>query len=159
MVSNAWSVFRPFLPRFLHLRIPVIASCTSYAQEIRFQKLHTNISSSRHQNLSYHEENFISVLLPSHHRAATLIMAPLSAGQIRDCVVAERVSASISVTGILIMITAFYTFSRLHTLSNQLLIYASFANLGANAAALIGGSGLSRVSSPLCQAQAFLLEW
>ena len=86
-------------------------------------------------------------------------MAPLSAGQIRGCVLAERISASISVTAILIMMAAFYTFPRLHSLSNQLLIYATFANLGANTAALIGGSGLSQLNSPLCQAQAFLLEW
>ncbi|KAI6708073.1 hypothetical protein PZA11_007061 [Diplocarpon coronariae] len=44
------------------------------------------------------------------------------------------------------------------TLSNTLIFYASFANLFANVAALIGGSALGNVDGGLCQFQGFLLE-
>jgi hypothetical protein len=87
------------------------------------------------------------------------IMAPLSASQVWNCVVVERSSASLSVISTLTMITAFWRFPRLRTLSNSILFFASFANLGSNVAALIGGSALSRTHSALCQFQGFLLEW
>jgi hypothetical protein len=87
------------------------------------------------------------------------IMAPLSAGQIWNCVVVERSSASLSVVSTLTMFTVFWRFPQFRQLSNTLLFFASFANLGSNVAALIGGSARSRTHSALCQIQGFLLEW
>jgi len=70
----------------------------------------------------------------------------------------ERVTASISVAGTLSLLATFVFIKEFRTLSNTLIFWASFANLFANVAALIGGSALTRQSSPLCQFQGFLLE-
>lgn len=79
--------------------------------------------------------------------------------QVNVCILLERVTACISVTGTLILITTFAIFKEFRTLSNTLIFYASFANLFANVAALIGGSGFTKgVNSALCQFQGFLLE-
>lgn len=84
----------------------------------------------------------------------------LSHHQIQMCAIAERVASSISIVGTLMMFTAYLFFPGFRTLlSNKLLTCASFANLACNAAALMGGSGLAHLNKPLCQAQAFLLEW
>lgn len=60
--------------------------------------------------------------------------------------------------GTLALFGTFIFFKSFRTLSNTIIFYASFANLFANVAALIGGSALSQVNSPLCQFQGFLLE-
>jgi hypothetical protein len=83
---------------------------------------------------------------------------PLTPDEVKTLIVIERVTASVSVTGTLILITTFIFIKEFRTLSNTLIFYASFANIFANVAALIGGSALSRVNDPLCQFQAFLLE-
>jgi len=82
----------------------------------------------------------------------------LTNDQIDSLIVIERITASISVVGTLILITTFIFIKAFRTLSNTLIFYASFANLFANIAALIGGSALGKISSPLCQFQGFLLE-
>lgn len=82
----------------------------------------------------------------------------LTTGQVNTLIIIERVTACISVTGTLLLIGTFIFVKAFRTLSNTLIFYASFANLFANVAALIGGSALSRVNSPLCQFQGFLLE-
>lgn len=85
-------------------------------------------------------------------------MAPLSAEKIATLIIIERVSASISVTATLTLFTVYAFIPEFRTISNTLIFYASFANLFANVAALIGGSALSKTSGGLCQFQAFLLE-
>lgn len=82
----------------------------------------------------------------------------LTKKQIDTLITIERTTACISVTSTLVLLTTFITMKRLRTLSNTLLFYASFANLFANVAALIGGSALSHPNSALCQFQGFLLE-
>ncbi|KAH8802649.1 G-protein-like protein coupled receptor [Xylogone sp. PMI_703] len=83
----------------------------------------------------------------------------LTQHQIDVCILIERVTACISVTGTLMLLTTFIIFKEFRTLSNTLIFYASFANLFANVAALIGGSGFTKgLNSALCQFQAFLLE-
>jgi hypothetical protein len=86
-------------------------------------------------------------------------MSPLTPAQIAACIVSERAAASISVAFTLAMFITYGFLPRFRTLSNTLMVFASFANLGANAAALIGGAALSRVNGNLCQFQGFLLEW
>lgn len=85
-------------------------------------------------------------------------MGGLTKHEIRTLIIIERTTASISVTGTLILLATFIFIKDFRTLSNTLIFYASFANLFANVAALIGGSALSEVNSPLCQFQGFLLE-
>jgi len=82
----------------------------------------------------------------------------LTKAQIDTLITIERTTGSISVTSTLFFITTFICIKKLRTLSNTLLFYASFANLGANVAALIGDSALSHPDGGLCQFQGFLLE-
>ncbi|KAG9244560.1 G-protein-like protein coupled receptor [Calycina marina] len=82
----------------------------------------------------------------------------LTEAQVYNLILIERVTASISVFATLILLTTFGLFKEFRTLSNTLIFLASFANLFANVAALIGGNALSKESSALCQFQAFLLE-
>ena len=82
----------------------------------------------------------------------------LTPAQVDTLITIERVTASISVIATLCLITTFIFLKSFRTLSNTLIFYASFANLFANVAALIGGSALSKTSSRLCQFQGFLLE-
>lgn len=82
----------------------------------------------------------------------------LTKQQVHNLIIIERTTASISVLGTLILLTTFIFIKAFRTLSNTLIFYASFANIFANVAALIGGSALGKVNSPLCQFQGFLLE-
>lgn len=82
----------------------------------------------------------------------------LTREQIDTLIIIERTTASISVIGTLILIITFIFIKSFRTLSNTLIFYASFANIFANVAALIGGSALGNLNSPLCQFQGFLLE-
>jgi hypothetical protein len=85
-------------------------------------------------------------------------MGPLSPHQIATLITIERCTASISVFSTLLLLGTFVFAKEFRTLSNTLLFYASFANLGANIAALIGGSALNDLGGGLCQLQGFLLE-
>ncbi|KAH8651899.1 hypothetical protein BGZ60DRAFT_473601 [Tricladium varicosporioides] len=85
-------------------------------------------------------------------------MGGLSPIEIKTLIVIERVTACISVFGTLILVTTFIFIKDFRTLSNTLIFYASFANIFANVAALIGGSALSHENGGLCQFQGFLLE-
>ncbi|KAK2629497.1 hypothetical protein QTJ16_000317 [Diplocarpon rosae] len=85
-------------------------------------------------------------------------MAGLSRYQIDTLITIERTTASISVISTLLLISTFICAKAFRTLSNTLIFYASFANLFANVAALIGGSALGHLDSGLCQFQGFLLE-
>lgn len=82
----------------------------------------------------------------------------LSTSQVHALIIIERSTACISICSTLILLTTFITIKQLRTLSNTLIFYASFANLFANVAALIGGSALSHPNAALCQFQGFLLE-
>ncbi len=85
-------------------------------------------------------------------------MGNLTPDQINTLIAIERTTASISVAATLCLLTTFVFFKPFRTLSNTLIFYASFANLFANVAAMIGGSALGNLSGGLCQFQGFLLE-
>lgn len=85
-------------------------------------------------------------------------MGALTKQEIDVLIIIERTTASISVTGTLILLGTFTFIKEFRTLSNTLIFYASFANLFASVAVLIGGSALSHVNGALCQFQGFLLE-
>ncbi|OTA55470.1 hypothetical protein K449DRAFT_311651, partial [Hypoxylon sp. EC38] len=71
----------------------------------------------------------------------------------------ERLGAALSVTGVLLIFAAYAAFKRLRSVPNTFIVFASFANLGASIACLIGYSGvLAGSNSHLCQAQAFMFE-
>lgn len=82
----------------------------------------------------------------------------LTVDQVKTLIIIERTAASISATSTLILLTTFCSVKAFRTLSNTLIFYASFANLFANMAALIGGEALNNPDGALCQFQAFLLE-
>lgn len=82
----------------------------------------------------------------------------LTTAQIDALIIIERTTASVSICFTLVLITTFIAIKQLRTLSNTLIFYASFANLFANVAALIGGSALDNPNGALCQFQSFLLE-
>ncbi|KAI0389352.1 hypothetical protein F5Y17DRAFT_469741 [Xylariaceae sp. FL0594] len=78
---------------------------------------------------------------------------------LKAIVICERVGAVISLMGVLLIFLAFGSFKRLRTVPNTFIVFASFANLGASIACVIGYSGvLAGSTSPLCQAQAFMFE-
>ncbi|TVY21199.1 Cyclic AMP receptor-like protein A [Lachnellula arida] len=85
-------------------------------------------------------------------------MGALTKQEIDVLIIIERTTAAISVTGTLILLGTFIFIKEFRTLSNTLIFYASFANLFASVAVLIGGSALSHVNGALCQFQGFLLE-
>lgn len=83
----------------------------------------------------------------------------LTRDQVNTIVIFERVGASLSVTGVLLILIAFAAFKRLRTVPNTFIIFASFANLGASVACLIGYAGIEAgPDSALCQTQAFMFE-
>ncbi|KAI1142636.1 hypothetical protein F5Y05DRAFT_125167 [Hypoxylon sp. FL0543] len=83
----------------------------------------------------------------------------LTRSHIDTIVIFERLGAALSVTGILLIFAAYAAFKRLRTVPNTFIVFASFANLGASIACLIGYSGvLAGSDSHLCQAQAFMFE-
>ncbi|OTB07674.1 hypothetical protein M426DRAFT_8666 [Hypoxylon sp. CI-4A] len=83
----------------------------------------------------------------------------LTKQHIATIVIFERLGAALSVTGVLSIFIAYALFKRLRTVPNTFIVFASFANLGASIACLIGYSGvLAGSTSRLCQAQAFMFE-
>ena len=87
------------------------------------------------------------------------VIAPLTTDQIKIIVAFERAGACLSVTGVLLIFIAFIAFKRLRTVPNTFIVFASFSNLGASVACLIGYTGIhAGPTSPLCQAQAFMFE-
>ncbi|KAI1818415.1 hypothetical protein GGS20DRAFT_596216 [Poronia punctata] len=85
--------------------------------------------------------------------------APNPPVNIETIVLFERLGAAFSVMGVLWIFLAFATLKRVRTIPNTFIVFASFANLGASIACLIGYSGvLAGSTSPLCQAQAFMFE-
>jgi hypothetical protein len=71
----------------------------------------------------------------------------------------ERLGASISLVGVCLIFITYGFFSRVRTIPNTFIFFASIANVGASIACLIGYAGLlAGDDSALCQTQAFLLE-
>ena len=71
----------------------------------------------------------------------------------------ERTGACLSLVSILAIFLAYGLFPRLRTVPNTFIVFASVANAGACAAAIIAYDGIrAGDQSSLCQAQAFMLE-
>jgi hypothetical protein len=73
---------------------------------------------------------------------------------------AERVASVFSVVGAAFVISTFLLDLRFRKAINRLVFYATWGNLFANVATLISREGIKRgVDAPLCQFQAFLIQW
>ncbi len=71
----------------------------------------------------------------------------------------ERIGASLSLVGVILIFITYWLFRRLRTVPNAFIVAASVANVGASVACLIGYDGiLAGDTSAVCQTQAFLLE-
>jgi hypothetical protein len=74
--------------------------------------------------------------------------------------IAERVSSVFSVIGALFIIFTFLCDSNFRKPINRLVFYASWGNLFATVATLITREGIRQgADGPLCQFQAFLIQW
>lgn len=98
------------------------------------------------------------MLEPLNSKIIKFIMVILTDQEVRTLIIIERCTASISVFSTLVLVSTFIFIQEFRTLSNTLIFYASFANIFANVAALIGGSALTFENGALCQFQGFLLE-
>ncbi|CAN8099644.1 unnamed protein product [Discula destructiva] len=89
--------------------------------------------------------------------------AMLDAGQISTLNALERMGATLSLFGIVMIFITFALFKRLRSIPNTFIFFASIANVGACIACLIAYDGITSLhkdpDSPLCQAQGFMLEW
>ncbi|KAJ5495568.1 hypothetical protein N7539_000684 [Penicillium diatomitis] len=74
--------------------------------------------------------------------------------------ITERVCSAVSLLGAFVIVTTFMSSWSFRKPINRLVFYASWGNIMANLATLISQSGIhSGVDNPLCQFQAFLIQW
>lgn len=89
--------------------------------------------------------------------------AMLDPGQISTLNAVERMGATLSLFGILLIFITFALFKRLRTIPNTFIFFASLANVGACVACLIAYDGIQALNvnknAALCQAQGFMFEW
>lgn len=78
--------------------------------------------------------------------------------EMRVIITLERIGASLSITGSILVFIAYALSKRLRSVPNTFIVFASIANLGASIACLIGDSGMTAQQGHLCQAQAFMFE-
>ncbi|KAE8375907.1 hypothetical protein BDV26DRAFT_283095 [Aspergillus bertholletiae] len=84
----------------------------------------------------------------------------LSQQQLFAISVTERVCSAISLTGTTIIVVSFLSSTAFRKPINRLVFYASWGNLMTNIATVISQSGIHMgLDSPLCQLQAFLIQW
>jgi hypothetical protein len=84
----------------------------------------------------------------------------LTIDQISAIEIAERVSSILSLLGAAFVIGTFMSNKSFHKPINRLVFYAAWGNIMANTATLISVSGIHLgINSPLCQFQAFLIQW
>lgn len=79
-------------------------------------------------------------------------------GQVID--ITQKVGSVLSIVGETFVITTFLFSSKFRKPINRLVFYATWGNIFANVATLIGRSSIAiGLDSPLCQFQAFLIQW
>jgi hypothetical protein len=85
---------------------------------------------------------------------------PPSQEQLAAISIAERVCSTVSLVGAFVIVTTFIGSRSFRKPINRLVFYACWGNIMANIATLISQSGIrAGVGSPLCQVQAFLIQW
>ena len=108
-------------------------------------------AASRHSIVSFHSTT-----------CAFLDMAPLAARQLFAIEVSTRASSVASILGSLFIISTFLCFPYFRKPITRLIFYATWGNIVTNAATLISVSAIpadGTTISPLCEAQAFLIQW
>jgi len=71
----------------------------------------------------------------------------------------ERTGATLSLIGVLLVVTSYALCRKLRTVPNLFILFASISNVGASIACIVGYDGIKAgLDTSLCQAQAFLLE-
>lgn len=84
----------------------------------------------------------------------------LTATQIQDIVITERISSILSLVGTAFVIGTFLLNNKFRKPINRLVFYATFGNILTNVATLVSTDGIEAgQSSSLCQFQAFLIQW
>jgi len=84
----------------------------------------------------------------------------LTAAQTRDIIVTERVASVFSLTASAFVVVTFLLNDKFRKHVNRLVFYATFGNVITNIATLISRDGIEAGNgSPLCQFQAFLIQW
>ncbi|KAG5296928.1 G-protein coupled receptor [Histoplasma ohiense] len=84
----------------------------------------------------------------------------LSPSQIHTIYTSARAASALSITSSFFVITSFLWNRLFQTPVNRLMFYATWGNVLANVATMIGGDGISRgPKSSLCICQAFLAQW
>ena len=74
--------------------------------------------------------------------------------------ITERVGSVFSLLGTVFIITTFLCNKSFHKPINRLVFFAAWGNIMSSVATLISTSGIRLGSSgPLCQFQAFLIQW
>ena len=84
----------------------------------------------------------------------------LTIDQVSAIEITERVSSILSLLGATFVIGTFICDKSFHKPINRLVFYAAWGNVMANIATLISVSGIHLgIDGPLCQFQAFLIQW
>lgn len=94
----------------------------------------------------------------THNVAVPKADKGFSEQEMKAIIAMERIGASLSVAGCLLVFIAYALSKRLRSVPNTFIVFASVANLGASIACLIGDSGMSAQHGNLCQAQGFMFE-
>jgi hypothetical protein len=85
---------------------------------------------------------------------------PFAADQMSAIEITERVCSILSILGATFIITTFLFDRSFHNPINRLVFYAAWGNIMSNVGTLISISGIHLgVHGPLCQFQAFLVQW
>lgn len=84
----------------------------------------------------------------------------LTAVQIQDIIITERVASVFSLVGAAFVLTTFLLNDKFRKPINRLVFFATFGNVIVTIATIISTDGIEAgMSSPLCQFQAFLIQW
>lgn len=84
----------------------------------------------------------------------------LTAAQVQDVVVTERIASVLSLTASTFVFVTFLFSDKFRKPINRLVFYATFGNVLVNIATLISTDGIEAgESSSLCQFQAVLIQW
>lgn len=87
-------------------------------------------------------------------------MTSLSATQLQDIIVTERIASVFSLIGAAFVIVTFLLNEKFRKPINRLVFFATFGNILTNIATLISTDGIEAgAAASLCQFQGFLIQW
>ena len=113
----------------------------------------------------WHSQGVIGIprcshLLHVNTMAKVSALFPYSTGQISAIEFTERTCSVLSLIGASCIVTTFLLDKNFHKPINRMVFYAAWGNVAANIATLISTSGIRLgADGPLCQFQAFFIQW